>query len=1338
MRRFVLIGSCLLWLTVACSGDGGESGSDASMDSTDTGQDGTVLVDTAAEVSVDTGADAEISPDMGAETETVSDAGTDVFSDTGTDAVTDTGPPCTPCEEGLSLNELDCSCSDIDECMTDNGGCSEQALCTNAEVSGEPPSCLCNEGYFGDGLICQAWTSCLASEYAVEEPTATTDGVCVARSMVPGVIEAEDYGDGQLESFFHDASPGNDGGAYREDDVDIYAVETGFVVAMQSGEWLRYPIYVPTAGRYRMSILARSEARGRHLNIYIGDVAVVLGLRLTDSHEPFELRSVYLQEGQHIITVSGGAMGGVLFDALGFAECSDEDGDGFCASEDCAETDPDCARGLCCRNLVAHWTFDEPSGLTVGDSSPAENHGTIQSEEGASWVPGVLGGALMLDSGAEVSVPNASSLEVGMTYSVATWFKATEGPGGYLVDFSNLTNSAIRFDNTRLYVVAGNTLSSSWSSHYAAKAMATFPLEEWHHLVAVVSGTSLWIYIDGVLDAGRIVYPYNASNGNSPLILGRLFSGSLDDTRIYDEVLNAEDVAELYREQASQLTQCNDGIDNDGNGLSDMGDDPGCSSVHDASEATDQEAPSVPEELEVIETVPHMVHLGWTPSTDDEALGGYHVYRDGRRVDTVMRTAFYDTAVEEGESYTYSVTAMDHAGRESNPSNEVVAEVPLRPTFPAADTIVVSPGNYMSTTGVSFSSVQDLVADSPEGTTFVFEPGVYRLSKTIYPRKGQSFIGMPGAILSGAVQPQSGDIEVEDGLYRWSNLNLTNYSCQDPGHCLLPPDNVCLSQNHCSDPELCLKKCDQTGDCEEDDEGICGIPCDTDADCSNSKRCVWDCEETGGCEEGEKGVCTILCGGPCTERPLECHRCKYRNDLFFNDEVLTRVVYKEDVVPGTFYIEYAGADTAVYFLNDPTNQKVELSVLRNAISGSPGPCGADMDCSAYVTIKGLTIEKFGSVAQRGAIIAREADSTGEFMLYWVIEQNQIRWNHGNGVSAGKYAILRNNKIYENGQMGGRAGDHGILDGNEFSGNNYAGYKPSWEAGASKTAFSNYLVIRGNYVHDNLGHGLWTDIDNRHVVFEDNVTSYNDGDGIKHEISYDCAIRRNTSVGNHNSRAAWLFGSGILVQNSTHCDVYENQIQVDSLGNGLNILNEYRERLGVLYYGVENTVHRNQLSFAAGSGATSSRYEDNVYDFNVYDVLETFIRHFGERPGMIWRRFVELGIETYGLLHARGSDLSIPLDDPTVAWLTPGEGGNLGCGNAIDLEVEAEAAKDDRVVRVEFLLDDVPFAQTSKSPYRVQWYYPASGSHELKAVVYTLRAQSSETAPMTVSIPLDCP
>ena len=67
---------------------------------------------------------------------------------------------------------------------------------------------------------------------------------------IPGTIEAEDYDTGGQDVAWFDTTPGNQGGAYREDDVDIENSTTGNVVAfVKSSEWLTYSVNVQRPGR---------------------------------------------------------------------------------------------------------------------------------------------------------------------------------------------------------------------------------------------------------------------------------------------------------------------------------------------------------------------------------------------------------------------------------------------------------------------------------------------------------------------------------------------------------------------------------------------------------------------------------------------------------------------------------------------------------------------------------------------------------------------------------------------------------------------------------------------------------------------------------------------------------------------------------------------------------------------------------------------------------------------------------------------------------------------------------------------------------------------------------
>ena len=59
----------------------------------------------------------------------------------------------TPAHQTGSIND-DYNCvtyTDIDECLTNNGGCSADASCSNTVGSF---TCICQSGYTGDGFTC--------------------------------------------------------------------------------------------------------------------------------------------------------------------------------------------------------------------------------------------------------------------------------------------------------------------------------------------------------------------------------------------------------------------------------------------------------------------------------------------------------------------------------------------------------------------------------------------------------------------------------------------------------------------------------------------------------------------------------------------------------------------------------------------------------------------------------------------------------------------------------------------------------------------------------------------------------------------------------------------------------------------------------------------------------------------------------------------------------------------------------------------------------------------------------------------------------------------------------
>jgi parallel beta-helix repeat protein len=87
---------------------------------------------------------------------------------------------------------------------------------------------------------------------------------------------------------------------------------------------------------------------------------------------------------------------------------------------------------------------------------------------------------------------------------------------------------------------------------------------------------------------------------------------------------------------------------------------------------TDATKPSAPTGLAATAVAgQNRVELSWRQATDNIAVTGYRIYRDGARIGSVegaASTSYADPTVLPSRTYAYTVTALDAAGNESDPS----------------------------------------------------------------------------------------------------------------------------------------------------------------------------------------------------------------------------------------------------------------------------------------------------------------------------------------------------------------------------------------------------------------------------------------------------------------------------------------------------------------------------------------------------------------------------------------------------------------------------------------------------------------------------------------------
>ncbi|MFE0964812.1 right-handed parallel beta-helix repeat-containing protein [Streptomyces fungicidicus] len=165
-----------------------------------------------------------------------------------------------------------------------------------------------------------------------------------------------------------------------------------------------------------------------------------------------------------------------------------------------------------------------------------------------------------------------------------------------------------------------------------------------------------------------------------------------------------------------------------------------------------------------------------------------------------------------------------------------------------------------------------------------------------------------------------------------------------------------------------------------------------------------------------------------------------------------------------------------------------------------------------VILRHLTVQGFVAPHDEGVVNHDSADG-------WVIEHSTIQNNSGAGLMAGARQRVRANCLRGNGQYGMNAYKAGgplrdlVVEGNEITGNN----TDDWErkrpgcgcTGGVKFWSVDGADIRGNWVHDNRGAGLWADTNNNDFRIEGNVLEANDGAALIYETSYNAVVRENT-------------------------------------------------------------------------------------------------------------------------------------------------------------------------------------------------------------------------------------
>jgi hypothetical protein len=192
--------------------------------------------------------------------------------------------------------------------------------------------------------------------------------------------------------------------------------------------------------------------------------------------------------------------------------------------------------------LVAAYGFDEGTGIAVGDASGNGNNGGIGA---AAWTTsGKYGKALTFNgANALVTVGDANSLDLTTGMTLEAWVYPTGGGGWRDVIYKGPDDTYYLMGSSD----NGTPAIGGSFSPTVLRGSSSLPLNAWSHLSGSYDGTTMKLYVNGVLVSNRgQTGPIQASAasltiGGDPLY-GQYFSGRIDEVRVYNRALSAAEI----------------------------------------------------------------------------------------------------------------------------------------------------------------------------------------------------------------------------------------------------------------------------------------------------------------------------------------------------------------------------------------------------------------------------------------------------------------------------------------------------------------------------------------------------------------------------------------------------------------------------------------------------------------------------------------------------------------------------------------------------------------------------------------------------------------------------
>jgi hypothetical protein len=208
--------------------------------------------------------------------------------------------------------------------------------------------------------------------------------------------------------------------------------------------------------------------------------------------------------------------------------------------------------------IVGWWKLDEAEGDTVVDSSGMGHDGTI-SGANYSWLPadGTRGSALDFKNGEQILCAPSEALDLRDALTLAAWVSARriDDYDGIVVRGTDKLVYSLRLLASRQLQFVSNGWGRPRGGEGSCKhrSKGKIDTDRWHHVAVTYDGTHVRFYIDGELDPSELKVHVRFGRVSEPLAIGcdppggvERLDGALDDVRVYNRALSANEIAAIH------------------------------------------------------------------------------------------------------------------------------------------------------------------------------------------------------------------------------------------------------------------------------------------------------------------------------------------------------------------------------------------------------------------------------------------------------------------------------------------------------------------------------------------------------------------------------------------------------------------------------------------------------------------------------------------------------------------------------------------------------------------------------------------------------------------------